>query len=123
MAEAFAKKLGLNAASAGTLPSQAPNPLVVLAMSEAGVDISSSIPKKLNIEMINEADTVITMGCSVEQACPRPLLVEMNKKMIDWDLADPKGMAIEEIRVLRDEIKKRVSVLAESAEPGTGRTA
>ena len=119
MAEAFAKKLGLDAASAGTLPSRAPNPLVVLAMSEAGVDISSSVPKKLNIEMINEADTVVTMGCSVEQACPRPLLVEMNKKLLDWDLEDPKGMSMEEIRGLRDEIKKRVHMLAESAEPGS----
>jgi protein-tyrosine-phosphatase len=114
MAEAFAKNLGLNAASAGTIPSAKPNPQVVGAMSELGIDINSKIPKGLTIDMINEADLVVTMGCSVEQACPRPMIAEMRKKLVDWGLEDPKGKSIEEVRRIRDDIRRRVADLAES---------
>lgn len=115
MAEAFAKRLGMNAASAGTQPSSHANPLVVNAMSEAGIDISSHTPAMLTLQMINDADIVVTMGCSVDRACPKPMLAEMNKKLIDWELEDPKGKSMAEIRKIRDDIQKRVNELAEYA--------
>jgi arsenate reductase len=112
MAEAFAKRLGLDASSAGTLPAQAVNPLVVQVMQERGIDISKSAPKLLTPEMIDQADLVITMGCSVEEVCPRPIVMQMRKKLIDWKLQDPKQKPIEEVRRIRNEIERRVSELA-----------
>jgi arsenate reductase (thioredoxin) len=111
IAEAFAKKRGLKAKSAGTMPSSSVNPVVVQAMKEKGVDISSKKPKMLTNEMIAQASLVVTMGCSVEEVCPRPMLAKMQKKLVDWDIEDPKGKAIEEIRKIRDEIERRVSLL------------
>ncbi len=108
MAEAFAKKYGLDAASAGTVPSPKVNSSVVEAMRERRLDLSATKPKMLTMEMINQADLIVTMGCSVEQVCPRPLVVKMQKKLIDWDLEDPKGKSIDEVRRIRDEIEKRV---------------
>jgi protein-tyrosine-phosphatase len=111
MAEAFAKRHGLKASSAGTMLAKSVNPIVVEAMKEKGIDISGSKPKMLTTEMINEADLVFTMGCSVESVCPRPLLAKMQKKLVDWDLEDPKGRPIEEVRRIRDEIERRVRQL------------
>ncbi|MDG6901010.1 MAG: arsenate reductase ArsC [Nitrososphaerota archaeon] len=117
MAEAFARKLGVNASSAGTVPSPGVNPVVVRVMAEKGIDIGSNRPKMLTAGMISEASLVVTMGCSVEEACPRPMLAQMQKKLVDWDLPDPKGRPIEEVRKLRDEIGRRVSELAKSGHP------
>ncbi len=108
MAEAFAKQRGLDAMSAGTMPPDKVNPVVVQAMKEKGVDISSKKPKMLTNEMINHASIVITMGCSVEEVCPRPMLAKMQKKLVDWDLEDPKGMSLQEVRTIRDEIERKV---------------
>jgi protein-tyrosine-phosphatase len=108
MAEAFARKYGTNAASAGTLPSNAVNPIVVSAMHEKGIDLSSSKPKMLTTQMIESADVVVTMGCSVEGLCPAPMLAKMQKKLLEWDLEDPKGKPIEKIREIRDEIERKV---------------
>ena len=83
MAEAFAKKRGLNASSAGTVPSPKVNPVVVEAMKEKGVDLSPNKPKMLTNDMINQASLVVTMGCSVEEVCPRPMLAKMQKKLVD----------------------------------------
>lgn len=113
MAEAFAKKQGLEAFSAGTMPSSKVNPVVVEAMKEEGIDISSNTPKMLTAEMIEQAALVVTMGCSVEEVCPRPMLAKMQKKLIDWNLSDPKGKPIAEVRRIRDEIQRRVSELSE----------
>ena len=115
MAEAFAKKAGLQAASAGTVPSGRVNPTVVEAMKEKGLNISEKRPRMLTSGMIKEAGLVVTMGCSVEQMCPRPMLGQMQKKLIDWDLEDPKGKPISEVRRIRDEIEARVTELARSA--------
>ncbi len=112
MAEAFAKKRGLNAVSAGTIPSGRVNPVVVQAMKEKGIDVANNRPKMLTTEMINEAKLVVTMGCSVEEACPKPILAQMQKKLVDWDLDDPKGKPIEEVRLIRDEIERRVASLS-----------
>ncbi len=112
MAEAFAKKYGLNASSAGTMPSPEVNPDVVMAMREKGIDVSRRLPKRLTVEMINDATLVVTMGCSVAEVCPRPMLAKMQKKLIDWELEDPKGRPIEEIRKIRDDIEERVKELS-----------
>jgi len=111
MAEAFARMRGLKAASAGTMPAAAVNPIVIQAMKERGIDISASTPKLLTTEMINKATLVVTMGCSVEEVCPRPMLAKMQKKLVDWDLEDPKGKTIEEVRKIRDEIEAKVGGL------------
>jgi protein-tyrosine-phosphatase len=114
MAEAFANRHGLNASSAGTVPSANVNPLVVEAMKEMGIDLSSNKPKMMTNDMINRADLVVTMGCSVEEVCPRPMLAKMQKKLVDWDLPDPRGKPIESVRKIRDEIEKRVMELSKS---------
>jgi arsenate reductase len=111
MAEAFAKRRGLKAASAGTIPSSSVNPTVVQVMKEKGIDISSSAPKLLTTDMINDASLVVTMGCSVEEVCPRPMLAKMQKKLVDWDLEDPKGKTFEQVRKIRDEIERRIAGL------------
>ncbi len=112
MAEAFAVSKGIVAESAGTLPAATPNPLVVEAMREIGFDISAKKPKMLTQKMIEDADLVVTMGCSVEQACPKPMLARMQKKLVDWGIEDPKGKSIEQIRDIRDDIGRRVLDLA-----------
>lgn len=107
MAEAFANHYGkgkIDASSGGVMLADNVNPLVVEAMREKGFDISINKPKLLTPAMAEDADKIITMGCSVEKICPAPLL----KNVIDWDLEDPKGKPIEEVRQIRDEIEKKV---------------
>jgi protein-tyrosine-phosphatase len=111
MAEAFAKKLGLSATSAGTLPATRINPLVVKVMKEKGIDLSTNRPKALTMQMVNEADLIVTMGCSVEEVCPAPIVAKMQKKLVDWNLNDPKGRPIEMVRQIRDEIEREVAEL------------
>jgi protein-tyrosine-phosphatase len=113
IAEAFARKYGLSARSAGTVPAIKVNPIVALAMKEKGLDLSTSFPKLLTVQMIRQADLVVTMGCSVEQVCPMPVLAQMQKKLVDWHLEDPKGKSIEEVRAIRDEIERRVKEIAD----------
>ena len=113
MAQAFAEKHGLKASSAGTVLSSRVNPVVVEAMRERGIDLSKRTPKVLTADMIKNARLVVTMGCSVEEACPRPMLAAMQKKLVDWHLDDPKGRPIEEVRRIRDDIEKRVRKIAE----------
>jgi protein-tyrosine-phosphatase len=73
-------------------------------MKEVGIDISSNRPKKLTLEMLNQADKVITMGCGAENVCPASFV-----ETEDWGLEDPKGKSIDEVREIRDEIKARVA--------------
>ena len=112
MAEAFAKRKGLQASSAGTMPAEEINLTVVQVMSERAFNLSNRKPKMLTMEMIDQADLVVTMGCSVEEVCPRPMLQRMDKKLIDWNLEDPKGKSLPEVRRIRNEIEKRVEELA-----------
>jgi arsenate reductase (thioredoxin) len=114
MAEAFAIRHGLDASSAGTVPSFRVNPVVVEAMKEEGIDLSLKKPKILTNDMINHAGLVVTMGCSVEEVCPRPMLAKMQKKLVDWDLPDPKAKSIADVRGIRDEIERRVKELSKS---------
>ena len=92
--------------SAGSDPAETLNPAVVAAMAEMDIDIASERPKKLTDEMAQSADVVVTMGCG--DACP----VYPGKRYLDWELPDPAGKPIEEIRLIRDEIDARVTALA-----------
>ena len=107
MAEAIARSYGVDATSAGTIPATEINPTVIQAMKERGFNLSSK-PKLLTPEMIEAADYVVTMGCRVENVCPKPLIVRMEKKLVDWHIEDPKGKTIEDVRKIRSEIEDRV---------------
>jgi len=111
MAEAIARAYGVDATSAGTIPAAAINPTVVEAMKERGFSLSSSKPKMLTDKMIENADYVVTMGCKVEDVCPKPLIVKMEKKLVDWHIDDPKGKPIEEVRIIRSTIEENVIAL------------
>ena len=108
MAEAFAKKHGMNAQSAGTIPSTRINPTVVDVMRERGIDIASNHPKTLTAELIRDASLVVTMGCSIEEACPKPIIAQMQKKLVEWHLEDPKDRSLEEVRTIRDEMERKI---------------
>jgi len=110
MAEGFARRYGngkVEAVSAGTMPSNAVNPLAVQVMQEKGIDISKNKPKQITPQMVREADTIIVMGCSAQGFCPAPML----SKVADWKIEDPKGKPIEKVREIRDEIEKKVRTL------------
>ena len=99
--------------SAGSQPASELNPAVVQVMAEIGVDISAEFPKPLTTGKVQAADIVITMGCG--DACP----VYPGKRYLDWDLPDPAGLTVEQIRPIRDEISTRIgALLGELAEPG-----
>ena len=94
--------------SAGSDPTERINPSVVEAMNELGVDMSREFPKPLTDEVVRAADAVITMGCG--DACP----IYPGKRYEDWELDDPVGGTVEEVRVIRDEIDRRVAELLKS---------
>jgi arsenate reductase (thioredoxin) len=91
--------------SAGSEPANELNPAVVQAMAEIGFDIAGEIPKRLSTEQVQAADVVITMGCG--DACP----VYPGKRYLDWDLPDPAGLDIDQIRPIRDAIMQKVDAL------------
>jgi arsenate reductase len=96
--------------SAGSAPADTINPAVREVMAEIGLDLSREFPKPLTDDAVQAADVVITMGC--EDACP----IYPGKRYLNWDLTDPAGKPIEEIRPIRDDIDARVrSLLAELA--------
>jgi arsenate reductase len=107
MAEAFFNQMAkgkARAISAGSQPEDNVNPVVIEAMREVGIDISRSKPKLLTFEMMEGVERVITMGC--ENTCP-VTTVETE----DWGLEDPKDKPIEQVRKIRNKIKKRVKEL------------
>ncbi len=110
MAEGFARAYGLDASSAGTVPAEKVNPVVVQVMKESGIGLPGK-PKMLTEQMITEADLVVTMGCSVQEVCPAPLVQQMKKKLIDWQIEDPKGKQIEEVRKIGSQIENKVMEL------------
>jgi arsenate reductase len=91
--------------SAGSEPADSLNPAVVEAMSEIGLDVSKKFPKPITDELVSAADVVITMGCG--DACP----FYPGKRYLDWELDDPAGRPLAEVRKIRDEIDRRVQVL------------
>jgi arsenate reductase len=94
------------ARSAGSTPAGRVHPEVVEAMRELGIDLSDRIPHKLDRSDAEWADIVVTMGCG--DACP----YIPGKRYIDWDLPDPSGRPLDEVRTTRDEIRRRVETLA-----------
>ena len=114
MAQAFAEKYGMKSASGGTSPATRLNPVVVDAMKEKGIDISKNPPKLVTPEMIHRATLVVTMGCTMEDVCPKPMFAQMQKKLIEWNLMDTKGRSIGKIREIRDDIERRVLEIAKS---------
>ena len=101
------------ALSAGTTPADRVHPEVVEVMHELGVDLSDRTPRKLTRELADEADVVVTMGCGDE--CP----YIPGKRYVDWDLPDPKGRPLDEVRATRDDIAQRVRALVEELDRGT----
>lgn len=93
------------ALSAGTTPAEHVHPEVLEVMREIDLDLSDRTPRKLTTELAEEADVVVTMGCGDE--CP----YIPGKRYIDWDLPDPKGRPIDEVRAIRDEIAARTRLL------------
>ncbi len=93
------------ASSAGTTPGDRVHPEVVEAMGELGIDVSDRVPRKLDRDAAERADVVVTMGCGDE--CP----YIPGKRYLDWDLPDPKGRPLEEVRAVRDDIARRVEEL------------
>jgi arsenate reductase len=93
--------------SAGTAPSEEIDPSVVTAMDEVGVDLSDAVPTLLETEAVERADVVVTMGCG--DACP----VFPGKRYLDWELPDPAGLPVDEVRPIRDAIDERVQGLVQ----------
>ena len=96
---------GVEVRSAGSMPAEQINPTAVEAMLEVGIDIRDQRPKVLTTEAVQASDVVITMGCG--DVCP----VFPGKRYQDWALDDPAGQGIEPVRVIRDDIRRRVLAL------------
>jgi arsenate reductase len=93
------------ALSAGTTPGERVHPEVVEVMRELGIDLADRRPQRLTTELAEQADVVVTMGCGDE--CP----YVPGTRYVDWDLEDPKGRPVEEVRATRDDIARRVEAL------------
>jgi arsenate reductase (thioredoxin) len=91
--------------SAGSEPGDRINPIAVQVMAEEGIDIAGETPKILTVDAVKESDVVITMGCG--DTCP----VFPGKRYEDWELTDPAGLPIDQVRPIRDEIKQRIQNL------------
>jgi arsenate reductase (thioredoxin) len=91
--------------SAGSLPADQIHAGVIGAMEEMGIDLSKEFPKPLTDEVVRAADVVVTMGCG--DACP----VYPGKRYLDWELEDPAGKRVDEVRPIRDDIDRRVRAL------------
>jgi protein-tyrosine-phosphatase len=95
-----------HALSAGTTPGDRVHPVVVDVMRELDIDLAGRKPRLLTLELAEQADVVVTMGCG--DACP----YIPGKRYLDWDLPDPKGLTIDQVRAIRDDIAQRVEQLA-----------
>ena len=107
MAEGFLRAMAgarFEAGSAGTEKTSV-NPLAIRAMAELGIDLGGARPRVLTADAVNVSDVVVTMGCG--DACP----VFPGRRYLDWDLADPAGKALAEVRAIRDDIDRRVRAL------------
>ena len=108
MAAGFLRSLAGDAVvvkSAGSEPVEEINPVAVQAMAEVGIDLGERVPNRLTDDAVRGSDVVITMGCG--DACP----VFPGKRYLDWELDDPAGKSIDEVRPIRDEIERRVREL------------
>ena len=108
MAAGWASELGgdrIEVFSGGSDPASEVNPSAIAAMREVGIDIASAFPKPWTDEVIRAADVVITMGCG--DACP----IFPDKRYEDWEVTDPAGREVEDVRPIRDDIERRVKAL------------
>lgn len=108
MAAGYAQALGgdrVEVLSAGSAPKDQINPIAIQAMAEDGIDIAGNQPKILTTDAVRDSDAVITMGCG--DACP----IFPGKRYEDWELTDPAGRGIEDVRPIRDDVKHRVQTL------------
>lgn len=108
MAAGYARALSNGAVevrSGGSEPGDQINPIAIEAMAEEGIDISQAVPQLMTTEQVRESDVVITMGCG--DVCP----IFPGKRYEDWQLDDPKGRPLDEVRAIRDDIKSRVQAL------------
>ena len=115
MAEAFFKKFmpkGFEVISAGTKPSDKVNSIVLQAMNEIGIDMKNQTPKTISQQIISESEKAVNMGCIDQESCPALFL----KDVLDWQIPDPKGKPIEQVREIRDQIKSKVLDLIKSLE-------
>jgi arsenate reductase len=110
IAEALYERAGGEGRSAGTAPAVHVHPEVVEVMREFGIDLADRKPHRLETADAEWADVVVTMGCG--DACP----VLPGKRYIDWELEDPAGKPLDEVRAIRDEIARLVDDLARSGE-------
>jgi arsenate reductase (thioredoxin) len=101
--------------SGGSEPGMEINPAAVEAMAEVGIDITGEYPKPWTDEIVRAADVVITMGCG--DACP----IFPGKRYEDWNLTDPAGRSVDEVRPIRDELEQRVRALLAELHVPTGR--
>ena len=109
--ERAAEGMGHEAASSGTTPGERVHPEVVEVMRELGIDLADRVPQLLTDELARWADIVVTMGCG--DACPYVPGV----RYLDWDLPDPKGRPLEDVRATRDDIGRRVEALLATLGP------
>ena len=119
MAEAFFRKYAPEkflVSSAGTKPSTQINPIVVQAMNEVGIDIETNIPKYLSNEILDDSATAVNMGCMDKESCPALFV----KDVLDWDISDPKGKSIVEVRKIRDQIEVKVRDFIKQLEQSNG---
>jgi arsenate reductase (thioredoxin) len=93
--------------SGGSDPASVVNPAALEAMAEVGIDISSEFPKPWTDEVVRAADVIVTMGCG--DSCP----IFPGKRYLDWEVGDPAGLPLEQVRPIRDEIGERVRVLVD----------
>jgi arsenate reductase len=108
MAAGFMKELSrgrVDVLSGGSEPGDQINPVAVAAMAEDGIDITGTVPQLLTTDQVRESDVVITMGCG--DACP----IFPGKRYEDWELVDPAGKTIEEVRPIREDIRSRIEAL------------
>jgi arsenate reductase len=105
IAQALYEARGGSARSAGSAPAAEVHPPVVEAMREQGIDLTGRVPRGLDRSDVEWADVVVTMGCG--DACP----YVPGKRYIDWELPDPAGKPLDEVRAVRDEILRRVEQL------------
>jgi len=113
MAEAFFKKYGkkkFDVISAGTIPATKLNPIVVSVMDEIGIDMTFQTPKLLSGDMIEQSFKTINMGCVDKESCPALFV----KDIVDWNISDPKNKTIEQVRIIRDDIKSSVLKMIDS---------
>jgi arsenate reductase len=105
IAQALYERRGGEARSAGSRPADELHEAVVEALEEVGIDVSGRTPRALEREDVEWADLVVTMGCG--DACP----VLPGKEYVDWNLPDPAGLCLEDVRELRSVIEQKVSSL------------